>query len=143
MGIGADNKIAGGQMAALGHHLMADAVANVVEHRTRLFGERAHLLVRVRSFDMRWRRIMVHHQRGAFGEGQTLRTELGRHFQGVAGTRIVHHREIDLGDDNVTGAHWFAAGMGGENFFSNGVTHQALQKGDAPQCKQGAARATF
>jgi hypothetical protein len=63
---------------------------------------------------------VIQHERGARGERQRRRTELLELLQRVCGTRVVNHREIDAGDDDVTGAH-HAVGVRAENFLSEGV----------------------
>ena len=67
---------------------------------------------------------MIHHQRRTFGKRQTLDTEFGRHLHRVAGTCIVHHGKINVGNHDLTGAYWCAARVRGKNFFSDGVSHE-------------------
>ena len=127
MGIGADDQVAAGQMTTLGQHLVADAVANIVNRRAVFFGELAHRHMGIGRFHIWRRRIMVKHQCGAFDMGQgevgLTRAQLFDHFQRVTGTRVMDHRKINIRDDDFTGFGRFTARVIAENLLGDGMTH--------------------
>jgi hypothetical protein len=126
MRVRADDEISAGEMAAFGHHLMADAVAHVVERRTICVRKTAHGNVDVRRFGCRRRRIMIEHERRARCIRQLRHAELAQLLEGVARARVVQHREVDSRDDHFACANG-AIGMRGEDLFGERITQGELR----------------
>jgi hypothetical protein len=54
------------------------------------------------------------------------RTQLFNHLQRIARTRIVNHRKINVGDNDLARLGRPSAGMLAENFLGDGMTHRVF-----------------
>jgi hypothetical protein len=126
MRVGTDDEIAACEVPAFGKHLVADAVAHIVEQGAALVAETPHRHVNVRRFGVgRWR-VMIEHESRARCIRQIFRAELLELRERVTGPRVVDHREVDVRDDDFTRSGG-AAGVSTENFFGERVAQWKLR----------------
>ena len=126
MGVGANDEVATGQMAALGQHLVANAVTNVVEHAAVLVGEAPHGAVCLRGLQIGRGRVVVKYPGGLAGKRQTWRAHLVNHAYGIGRSGVMHHGEVDVCDDDITSLDVVQTGVPGQDFFCNRCIHVGL-----------------